>query len=305
MRDIVKKLKQWSLSAGNIICICNSSSAMKYGTSETLCNETVAKAIIENIKEISVHVPRHFKPQNLDQFGHYLAGLIDGNGIFNNKQQLTIEFHPLDASLAYYIKKRIGYGSVKKLKTREAILYNLSSSEGLIKTINLINGKIRSKNTLNQIITNVLSNSKFSEIQNQNNLNIKLDNDFNNHWLAGFSDARASLHINFVNFNSLKFEIQLNFKLSQINDNSLLLLIKNLLGGNLNYIKDHNTYYYDSSSFGSAKKVIDYLDHYHLLSTKQVNYLKWRKSYILIQSNNYLSKIGLDRITKYKNTMNR
>ena len=66
---------------------------------ETLRSETVVNT--ENIKPISVHVPKHLNPLNDDQFGHYLAGLIDGDGHFSSKQQLVIVFHSLDASLAY------------------------------------------------------------------------------------------------------------------------------------------------------------------------------------------------------------
>jgi hypothetical protein len=98
LNDKVKKLKQRSISAGNNYKIYN-------GTSETLRNETVVK--IENIKTISIHVPKHLKPVNEDQFGHYLAGLIDGDGHFSRKQQLVIVFNLLDASLAYYLKKKI------------------------------------------------------------------------------------------------------------------------------------------------------------------------------------------------------
>ena len=42
------KLKQWSISAGN-----NFNNVIKFGTSETLCNETVVN--LENVKPISVH----------------------------------------------------------------------------------------------------------------------------------------------------------------------------------------------------------------------------------------------------------
>ena len=88
----VKKLKLGSKSAGPVFNI-------KYGTSETLRNETVVHA--ENVKPISMHVPKHLKPISDVQFGHYLAGLIDGYGHFSSKQQLVIVFHSLDASLAY------------------------------------------------------------------------------------------------------------------------------------------------------------------------------------------------------------
>ena len=66
--DTVKKLKQKSKSAGNILNITD-------GTSETLRNGIIVNS--EHVSDISDHVPKHLKPLNNDQFGHYLAGLIE------------------------------------------------------------------------------------------------------------------------------------------------------------------------------------------------------------------------------------
>ena len=85
---------------------------MQSGTSETIRDNT------ENIKNISIHVPTHLKPLKGEQFGHYLAGLIDGGGHFSSKQQLVIVFSSPDVKLAYYIKKVIGFGNVKKVKDK-------------------------------------------------------------------------------------------------------------------------------------------------------------------------------------------
>ncbi len=84
-----------NLSAGN--------SYKEAGTSETTRDES--------LKLISKHVPKHLKPLNDNQLGYYLAGLIDGDGHFNNKQ-LVIAFNIKDISLAYYIKSIIGYGNI-------------------------------------------------------------------------------------------------------------------------------------------------------------------------------------------------
>jgi hypothetical protein len=292
LNDIVKKLKQWSISAGNIFIIKN-------GTSETLRNEIVVNT--ENIKPISIHVPKHLKPVNDDQFGHYLAGLIDGDGHFSSKQQLVIAFHSLDASLAYYIKERLGYGSVKKVKNKNAILLIVTAREGIKKVINLINGKIRTENKFIQITNNILNHDNYVEFNKKIGLN--LSNNFNNHWLAGFSDADASFQIKILN-RSNKTEVRLNFQIDQKKD-YILLLIKKFLGGNIGYRKSQDTYYYGSTSFGSAKNVINYFDYFHLLSSKHVNYLKWRKAYIIIQNKDHLNKDGLEKIIKLKNTMNR
>lgn len=151
LRDIVQKGEAIS-EKGN--------KKQHYGTSETLRNETVMRIAtmpampLENIKYISEHVPKHLKPVTDDQFGHYLAGLIDGSGEFSSKQQLVIEFSSLDASLAYYIKKRVGFGSVKRvatIKDKNAFLLIIAAKKGIEKVIELINGKIRTVNKFNQI----------------------------------------------------------------------------------------------------------------------------------------------------------
>ena len=102
----------------------------------------------------------------------------------------------------------------------------------------------------------------------------------------------------------LNSKVRLDFKIEHQNK-SLLILIKQFLGGNIRYCKIKDIYYYDSTNLGSAKKVINYFDNYHLLSSKHINYLKWRKVYIFIQNKEYLTDQILERIIKFKYTMNR
>ena len=292
--DTVKKLKQWSQSAGNTFIL-------KSGTSETIRNNT------ENIKNISIHVPTHLKPLNDTQFGHYLAGLIDGDGHFSSKQQLVIVFSSSDVQLAYYIKEKIGFGHVNKVKDKNAYLYIISNKDGIIKAINLINGKLRTLNKFNQVINNILVHPKYLVTGDPESIEFKINdsNDFNNHWIAGFSDADASFQIKVVNReNRLKPEIRLNFQIDQKN-NDVLLLIKEVFGGNIGYRKSQDTYYYGSTSFGSAKKVINYFDHFNLQSSKHINYLKWREAYIMVQEKKHLTETGVEKIIKLKNSMNK
>ena len=191
LNDIVKKLKQTlkvrSLSAGHIFIIKD-----KNVTSETLHNETIKntpqsnylrfrRSELENVKLISVHVPTHLKPLNDEQFGQYLAGLIDGDGHFSSKQELVIVFSSLDVNLAYYIKERLSFGSVKKIKNKNAYLLIISKKEGITKIINLINGKIRTENQFYQITKNILDHIKFSDLKDQINFNLNITNDFKNH----------------------------------------------------------------------------------------------------------------------------
>ena len=265
------------------------------GSSETLRNKT--KNLIKNVSVPAEHVPTHLKPTTDTEFGYYLAGLIDGDGHFSNTPQLVIVFNNLDASLAYFIKQRLGYGNVYKVKNKKAIILVVGKLEGISKVINLINGKIRYKNKLDQIRKNILTKPYFI---NFTDISLNNDNNLNNYWLSGFADADASFQIKILNRkNRTKPEIRLAFQIDQKKDD-LLLVIKQSLGGNLGYRKNTDTYYYSSTSFGSAKKVINYFDNYHLLSSKYLDYLRWRKAYLIIKNKEHLTELGLNKIIKLK-----
>lgn len=294
LNDTVKKLEQRSKSAGNILTITN-------GTSETLRNGIVVNS--ENVRRVSDHVPKHLKPLNNEQLGYYLAGLVDGNGHFSKAQQLVIVFSSPDAFLAYYLKEKLGYGNVKKVKDKNAYLLIISNKEGMLQVINLINGKLRTKHRFDQVVNNVLNHTKYTD----QNIHFTLDSSKNldNHWLAGFSDADASFQIKIIKrITRNKPEIRLNYQIDQKSD-LLLNMIKEYLGGNIGYRKSQDTYYYGSTNFGSAKKVIEYFDQYNLQSRKHVSYLRWRKVYRLIQDKEHLTEKGLSKILKIKSLINR
>jgi hypothetical protein len=164
----VKKLEQRSKSAGNILT---------NETSETLRDGIVVNS--ENIKGISNHVPKHLKPINNEQLGHYLAGLIDGDGHFSKVQQLVIIFSSPDAFLAYFLKEKLGYGNVKKVKDKNAYLLIISNKEGMLNVLNLINGKLRTEHRFNQVVNNILNHTRYKD----KNLNFSMNssNNFDNH----------------------------------------------------------------------------------------------------------------------------
>lgn len=298
LNHIVKILKARSKSAGNFFIHKNE---YKIGTSETLRDEININT--EVIKNISIHVPKHLKPSNDLEFGYYLAGLIDGDGHFSSKQQLVIAFNSSDIQLAYYIKQQIGYGTIQKVKNKNAVNLIIVAKKGIEKVISLINGKFRTTSKFSQLTKNILADPKFIDFGKSISLCLNTSNDFENHWLAGFSDADASFQIKLINRNN-KTEVRLNYQIDQ-KKNYNLILIKEFLGGNIDYRKSQDTYYYGSTSFGSAKKVISYFDRYHLLSTKKINFFKWRKAYILVQNKEHLNEYGLTKIKKIKSNMNR
>lgn len=290
-------------SAGN-------NSFILIGTSETT-RKSIKSNIIEisnsseNIKLISNHVPTHTKPSSDEDFGHYLAGLIDGDGCFS-RYTVYIVFNILDASLAYYIKGRIGYGTVSKIKNKNAVLLTICKREGLETVINLVNGKLRTQSkidAINKHITNVYK----TPLNIKDKLHLNTSSDLNNHWLAGFLDADGSFQIKVLDrvkpSGNTHIEVRLCMQVDQ-KTRLLLDLIKDNFGGNIGYRKSQDTYYYNSTNFGSAKKLIVYLDRFPLLSSKHLNYLKWRKVYLLIQTKNHLTTEGENKIKQIKSTMN-
>jgi hypothetical protein len=293
LNGTVKKLKQRSKSAGNIL--------LKNGTSETLRNEIVITT--EKMKKISDHVPKHLKPLNDEQLGHYLAGLIDGDGHFSSAQQIVIVFSEPDAFLAYYLKSVIGFGNVRKVKGRKAYVLIISNKLGIVKIINLINGKLRTKQKLNQVMSNILNHKNYISLNINFTLNYSYD--LNNHWLAGFSDADASFQIKLIKrIHRTHKEVRLNYQIDQKNKD-ILVLIKDFIGGNIGFRKTQDSYYYGSTSFGSAENVINYFDKFHLQSRKHISYLRWRKAYKLIQNKEHLTEKGITKISILKAVLNK
>lgn len=258
----------------------------------------------ENIKLISVHVPRHLKPSGNDKFGYYLAGLLDGRGRFS-KYGGHITFYSLDASLAYYIKGRIGYGSVAKVKSKNVYNLTITKRKGIQILINFINGKLRTQFKCDAIYKYIL-NVYVEPLHLKEKFYISTSKDLDNHWLAGFLDAKGNFQIECLERTKLSegtyMEIKLNMQVYQ-KTRLLLDFIKEKLGGKISYRKNQDIYCYSSTSFGSAVKVISYLDHYHMLSSKHVYYLKWRKVYQLVQEKKHLTPRGLARIIKIKSSL--
>ena len=202
----------------------------------------------------------------------------------------------MDASLAYYIKKRIGYGTVRKIEDKNAILLTITKREGLEKVINLINGKLRVQfkiDAINKNIINAYSGTFVSgatprgasgAYQIKDELHLNTSSDLDNHWLAGFLDADGSFQIKTLVSSAPAQGVAIGEALAsprispsplwgvggdgsrrveirlyvQIDQESrrLLDLIKDKFGGNIGYKKSQDSYYYSSTSFSSAKKFI-------------------------------------------------
>lgn len=260
-------------------------------------SEKIPNLIQENYY-ISDHLFKHEKPKTDQNFGYYLAGLIEGDGYFGN-HKFEIAFNKKDAFLAYYIKKQIGYGSVLNLKNKNSLRYVLRHTEGLKRVLNLVNGKFLTDKKINQLL-----NHKYDLNYNLTILPPAKFDLNSNYWLAGFSDANGSFVITLANSKSQvkDFSLRLEFKIKQ-NTSELLDLIKKTLGGNIYYLESEQLFYYNSTNFKSAKLIVDYFDKFHLNSSKYISYFKWRKVYRIVQRKEHLTIKGIEKIRKIKKNL--
>ena len=60
---------------------------------------------------------KHVQLQNNEELGHYLAGLLDGDGHIS-RISIVIAFNYLDLSLAHYLVSKIGHGNIILLKIK-------------------------------------------------------------------------------------------------------------------------------------------------------------------------------------------
>lgn len=240
---------------------------------------------------ISIHVANHKSILTDNEFGHFLAGLIEGNGWFGYKQ-LYIIFSEEDTSLAYYIKKRIGYGNVYKIKDKKAVRYVCKNFRGLSIILSLINGKLVSNYKYDQLLKH-----GYNEIFNLT-LQLPLKTlSLDNYWLTGFTQANGCFHISVDNSKTHKtgYSVRLEYSLKQNDELPLKLLFDNLKMGNLSQYNS-GIWCYKSSGFKTAGCLINYFDKFNLFAGKYTNYLKFRKVYIMVTEGKHLEEKGVKKI---------
>ena len=240
---------------------------------------------------ISEHVGKHKSHLTDDEFGWFIAGLIEGDGWFGHKE-LHIIFAEPDVSLAYYIKKRVGYGNIYKIKDKKAVRYVCKNTTGLSVILSLINGKLLSNFKYDQLIKH-----NYSEYFNLSILPPLKKLSLDNYWLAGFTQADGWFHIHIANSKTHKtgFSVRLEYSLKQNDSLPLRLLYEKLKLGNLSQYGT-GIWCYKSTGFETALNLINYFDTFNLFAGKYISYLKFRKVYIMITEGKHLQEKGIKKI---------
>ena len=87
------------------------------------------------------HVTKRSAPGSDEAFGYYLSGLLAGGGCIGPRV-IAITFQSDDLSVAYYIKKRLGFGRVQREPSTKSVRYLVYSPAARGVIYRLINGKL-------------------------------------------------------------------------------------------------------------------------------------------------------------------
>lgn len=226
-----------------------------------------------------------------EEFGYFLAGLIEGHGLFV-KKELHIVFTDNDVSLAYFIKKRIGYGCVYKIKDKKKVKYICNNQKGLYIILCLVNGKLINKYKYQELI-----NHRYDKDFNVSIVPPLYSLSLDNYWLSGFTQANGQFQISAVKSKKqkTKHSIILEYSLEYNDSLPLELLLKILKKGNIVQC-GAKAWCYKSSSFYTAADLIKYFDRYNLFGEKYIDYIKFRKVYTMITKNQDLEDKGKKKI---------
>lgn len=264
---------------------------------------------------ISIHRPKNScfykKGKNNKEnsfFSYFLAGIIDGDGHFSKIPQLVICFSLNDQSVAYFLKSKIGYGTVRKVKEKNAVTFVISHPKGLSIVKNLVAGKLQHLNKIEQYNTRLNSLPFFDLFKPQTNFCLK-----DNCWFSGFFLSDGSFQIKVLKREERKLpEVRCCIQVDQ-KTRHLLDLIKETFGGSIGFRSSQNTFYYSSVSFEGAFSVVKYFDRFPLMGSKQIQYVVWRKLLLFIQEKKHLTEEGvlwvinqktkIEKIKKIKNAL--
>ena len=251
------------------------------------------------IKNLSIHRPSKKPLLTENTLGHYLAGLIDGDGHFSTIGHIVISFNLRDKRDAYSIRSLLGYGKVCPVKNKNAVNLIISNKIGVGHVTALVRDKLKHPTRISQYNTRLyelgLSSRKTS-------LNTTID--WETSWFAGFCDADGHLRIHTpLRERRNSYEVRLLCQVDQ-KDDILLKQMKDKFGGYLGYRASQDTYYYSSVSFKGIHLVLRYFDRYSLQFTQSyLRYTILRKSYLIVQKKQHLTLEGLDTIFTYKNKL--
>ena len=249
---LLGKIQYEGQSAGNV--------AISHGSSETTREAYILK-------------------DNL--FKCWFIGFLEGKGSFMINKNGNLEFKIVhtstDASVLFYIKKKLGFGIVRiQDKVKNNHCFKINDEKGLFNLISILNGNLFLDTKQKEFklwidAYNKKYGTTFIYLKNNNKP------DLSNYWLAGFTDAVGSFTCIIKDKPDKSGLVKLSYTLSQKgNYNQMKYLAEILKEGKIHY---NNGIYETTVNTTKLSKVINYFNIHSLKTNKSI--AVWKKNAFL------------------------
>lgn len=240
------------------------------------------------MSELQRHVPPKIWPLAEEQFGYYLAGLIDGNGHILAHNCRIIISSP-NTRFLFKLRSALGFGKVSK----DDLI--ISNKKGLLRAMLLIRGKLRNP-------YRILEFNSLCRLYSQPPSLYCRVVDWNTPWFAGYWETQGKMSIRARRNSPCQARII-------VSDYAILEQIKTEFGGTITGLNISNkrldTYSWTSGSQLVIYNLLGYFDRYSLQSDMSyLSYIMLRKAYILTEEDLHICKMkGLMKLKKSEEKM--
>lgn len=239
-------------------------------------------------------------------FKSWFIGFLEGKGSFMINKNGNLEFKIVhtstDASVLFYIKKKLGFGVVRiQDKVKNNHCFKVNDEKGLFNLISILNGNLFLDT---KQIEFKLWIDAYNKKYGTTLVYLKNNNkpDLSNYWLSGFTDAVGSFTCIIKDKPDKSGLVKLSYTLSQDGNYNQMKYLAETLKGKIHY---NNGIYEATVNTTKLSKVIDYLKIHSLKTNKSIVYLNIRKIYFLIKDKKSLTNEEIRLLTRYKNNLNR
>lgn len=252
---LLGKIQNEGQPAGNTDILVN-------GSSETMCETFILKD---------------------KNFQDWFIGFTEGYGSFLVNKEGLLEFKitqpSVDAQILFFIKKRLGFGTVRvQDKKNQTHCFKVSNKDGLFKIISILNGNLYLESRKEQFklwlfAYNKLYKQEISYIENLSKPSL------DNAWLSGFTDAVGSFTCSILDnpkggrgdfvIPLVRLKYTLWSGQNSVENFETMNHLAEILGGKTHYIESYNGY---CTAINTTKlsKAIRYFKLYPLKDRKSV-----------------------------------
>lgn len=239
-------------------------------------------------------------------FKSWFIGFSEGKGSFminkNGNLEFKIVHRSTDASVLFYIKKKLGFGVVRiQDKVKNNHCFKVNDEKGLLNLISIFNGNLflDTKQKEFKLWIDAYNNKYETTLVYLKNINKP---DLSNYWLSGITDAVGSFTCTIKDKPDKSGLIKLSYTLSQDGNYNQMKYLAEVLKGKIHF---NNGIYEITVNTTKLSRIINYLSIHSLKTNKSIVYLNIRKIYFIIKNNKSLTNEDIKLLTRYKNNLNR